>query len=184
MRTSAIGFLSYVRADDEHDGGYLTEFRERLSGEVFAQTGERFDIFQDRNDIAWGQNWSERIRDCIESVNFLICIITPRFFRSEACCAEFDRFVRLEQAIGRTDLILPVYYIDSPVLNDEAKRNADPVARQIGMRNYVDWRVLRFEPLNSSAGKRMLARLAGDIRLSLESSRVSSERGRNLDTVG
>lgn len=53
MSSNAIGFMSYVRADDEHDAGYLTDFRERLSGEVRAQTGMRFDIFQDRHDIAW-----------------------------------------------------------------------------------------------------------------------------------
>jgi hypothetical protein len=127
-----------------------------------------------------GQNWSERIRDCIESVNFLICIITPRFFRSEACRAEFDRFVKLEQAIGRSDLILPVYYIDSPLLNDEEKRNADPIAQLIGMRNYADWRALRFESLNSPAAKRMLARLATDIRLALESRRPLGEYRHDL----
>ncbi|MET0982964.1 MAG: toll/interleukin-1 receptor domain-containing protein [Telluria sp.] len=163
MNKYPIGFMSYARADDEHDKGYLTEWRERLSGEVCAQTGERFDIFQDRNDIAWGHNWRERIRDCIDVVNFLICIITPRFFRSDPCREEFERFVKLEQAMGRSDLILPVYYIDSTLLNDEMQRNADSVARLIGMRNYVDWRPLRFESLDTPAAKKMLARLAADI---------------------
>ena len=44
-------FMSYVRFEDEHEGGRLTEFRERLSAEVQMQTGEEFPIFQDRNDI-------------------------------------------------------------------------------------------------------------------------------------
>ena len=185
MSNNSIGFMSYVRADDEHDAGYLSEFRERLSGEVRAQTGVRFDIFQDRNDIAWGQNWRERIRDCIESVNFLICIITPSFFRSEACREEFERFVRLERAVGRSDLILPVYYIDSPLLNDEAQRKADAVASLVAMRNYVDWRDLRFEPLHSPAAKKMLARLAADIRQALESRPAPGKPGPSLvlDTV-
>jgi F-box protein 11 len=181
MSNNPIGFMSYARADDEHDKGYLTEFRERLSGEVYAQAGERFDIFQDRNDIAWGQNWRERIRDCIYSVHFLICIMTPRFFRSDACRAEFERFVKLERAIGRDDLILPVYYIDSPVLNDVEKRNGDPVAQLIGMRNYVDWRDLRFEPLDSPTAKKRMARLASDIRLALENRPLSEDARRALD---
>ncbi|WP_312549761.1 toll/interleukin-1 receptor domain-containing protein [Massilia sp.] len=180
MSSNAIGFMSYVRADDEHDAGYLTDFRERLSGEVRAQTGMRFDIFQDRHDIAWGQNWRERIRDCIESVNFLICIITPSIFRSDACREEFERFVRLERAVGRSDLILPVYYIDSPLLNDEAQRMADAVASLVAMRNYVDWRNLRFEPLSSPAAKKMLARLASDIRLAMDSRPVEGDPGRRL----
>ena len=178
MSNNSIGFMSYVRADDEHDAGYLTEFRERLSGEVRAQTGRRFDIFQDRNDIAWGQSWRERIRDCIESVNFLICIITPSFFCSQACREEFERFVRLEQAVGRNDLILPVYYIDSPLLNDEAQHGTDSVASLLAMRNYVDWRELRFEQLSSAPAKKMLARLASDIRRALESRPASGDSGR------
>ncbi|MFN2453615.1 MAG: right-handed parallel beta-helix repeat-containing protein [Pyrinomonadaceae bacterium] len=67
--------MSYVRFDDQHENGRLTEFRERLSGEVQMQTGESFSIFQDRNDILWGQHWKERIVDSIDAVTFLIPII-------------------------------------------------------------------------------------------------------------
>ena len=34
-----IAFLSYVRSDDDHDGGRITAFRKRLEGEVRMQTG-------------------------------------------------------------------------------------------------------------------------------------------------
>ena len=51
-----IAFMSYVRFQDAHDDGRLTKFRERLSTEVRVHTGEEFPIFQDRNDIEWGQN--------------------------------------------------------------------------------------------------------------------------------
>ena len=43
--------MSYVRSDDEHEEGRLTQFRQRLSGEVRMQAGQEFLIFQDRNDI-------------------------------------------------------------------------------------------------------------------------------------
>jgi len=52
-----VAFMSYVHFDDTHENGRLTQFRERLSAEVRMQTGEEFPIFQDRNDIRWGQNW-------------------------------------------------------------------------------------------------------------------------------
>ncbi len=77
-------FMSYVRTDDRHEEGRITQFRERLSGEVQMQTGEDFPIFQDRNDISWGQAWEERIEQSIDEVTFLIPIITPSFFRSPA----------------------------------------------------------------------------------------------------
>lgn len=168
MGRHPTGFMSYVRADDEHDRGSLTEFCRRLSGEVHAQTGELFHIFQDRNDIAWGQSWRERINDCIDAGTFLICIITPRFFMSDSCRNELERFVAREREIGRSDLILPVYYIDCPVLNEECRRDADPLAQLIGTRNYVDWRELRFESIDSPQAKKMLAKLATDIRRALE----------------
>ncbi len=40
---------------DRYDDGQLTQFRECLSAEVRAQTGEEFPIFQDRSDIVWGR---------------------------------------------------------------------------------------------------------------------------------
>lgn len=52
MSRTALAFMSYVNLDDQHEQGRLTRFRECLSGEVRMQTGEPFDIFQDRKDIA------------------------------------------------------------------------------------------------------------------------------------
>jgi hypothetical protein len=54
MGAKPAAFMSYVRFNDEHDDGQLSQFRERLSAEVRVQTGGEFAIFQDRNDIAWG----------------------------------------------------------------------------------------------------------------------------------
>jgi len=163
-----IAFLSYVQSDDEHDNRRLTEFRERLSAEVKMQTGEEFPIFQDRSEIHWGQNWSERIEKSIDSTTFLIPIITPSFFRSEACRRELELFLEREDEAGRGDLILAVYYVDSPVLNDEAKRENDPLAATLSTRQYADWRDLRFEPpTNPEVGHR-LAKLAIEIRDALE----------------
>src|SRR3982751_4267728 len=96
-----IAFMSYVRLDDQDENGRLTQFRERLSGEVRMQTGEAFDIFQDRNDIAWGQQWKERIDETLDAVTFLIPVITPTFFKSPACRNELERFLKREESLGR-----------------------------------------------------------------------------------
>ncbi len=66
--------MSYDREDD--DSGRLSELRVRLSGEVAAQLGGPFPIFQDREDIAWGQQWKKRIDESLDSVTFLIPIVT------------------------------------------------------------------------------------------------------------
>jgi cobaltochelatase CobT len=77
--------MSYVRFDDQYEDGRLTEFCQRLSGEVRLQTGSEFPIFQDRKDIAWGQQWQQRIHESLDAVTFLIPILTPDFFKREAC---------------------------------------------------------------------------------------------------
>jgi hypothetical protein len=47
MSPVPAAFMSYVRRDDQHEYRRLTEFRERLSGEVGLQIGDEFPIFQD-----------------------------------------------------------------------------------------------------------------------------------------
>jgi TIR domain-containing protein len=149
MDALPAAFMSYVHLDDAHEEGRLTEFRRRLSGEVRMLTGEDFHIFQDRKDIVWGQQWQHRIDESIDSVTFLIPIITPRFFKSMACRAELERFLDREAKLRRGDLILPVYYLNCPILDIEAKRETDPLARVIAARQFADWRDLRFEPFTS-----------------------------------
>jgi cobaltochelatase CobT len=71
--------MSYARFNDAHDDGQLSLFRERLAAEVRAQTGREFVIFQDRADIAWGQNWRQRIEETLDVVTLLLVVITPGF---------------------------------------------------------------------------------------------------------
>ncbi|MDO9097742.1 MAG: toll/interleukin-1 receptor domain-containing protein, partial [Candidatus Methanoperedens sp.] len=168
VKIQPIAFLSYVRSDDEHENGRLTQFCERLSAEVKMQTGEEFHIFQDRKDIKWGENWKERIEKTLDGVTFLILIITPSFFTSTACRDEFKRFIEREKKLNRNDLILPVYYVSSPLLDIKEKCAADEIAKIISSRQRVDWREIRFMlPTAPEYGKR-LAEIAVQIRESLE----------------
>ena len=163
-----VAFLSYVRSDDVHENGRLTQFCERLSAEVKMQTGEEFPIFQDRKDIRWGENWKERIENTLDEVTFLIPIITPSFFTSAPCRDEFNRFIEREKKLKRNDLILPVYYVSSPLLDIKEKCATDEIATIIASRQRVDWRDIRFVlPTAPEYGER-LAEIAVQIRESLE----------------
>lgn len=171
-------FLSYVRFDDEHEDGRLSEFRKRLSGEVRMQTGQEFPIFQDRNDISWGQNWQRRIDDSIDHSTFLICILTPGFFQSVACRKEVERFIEREKKLGRGDLILAVYYVECLQLRDKKQIDKDKIAKLVNSRQYVDWRELRFEPFTSAEAGKSLAQIASQIRDALQRpSGKSRDRG-------
>lgn len=159
-------FLSYVRKDDKY--ALLSTFRERLSEEIRLQTGEDFSIFQDWKDIGWGQNWRKRIAESLDDAVFFIPILTPAYFNSGACREELTLFLEREKKLERDDLILAVYYVDCPVLNDAAKRAKDQLAELIASRNYVDWRELRFEPFTSPQIGKLLARMGRQVRDALE----------------
>ena len=171
QKPKPAAFMSYVQSDDKH--GPLTQFRERLSDEVHIQTGEEFSIFQDRKDILWGQNWKKRIEESIDEVTFLIPIITPSFFNSPTCRDELQRFLEREKELERDDLVLPTYYVDCPLLNDEEKRAGDELAQAIVDHQYADWRDLRFEPFASPQVGKTLAKLAVQIRDALERVQIS-----------
>jgi hypothetical protein len=160
-----IAFLSYVRNDDDHDLGAITKLRERLEGEVKVQSGRPFEIFQDRNDIRWGQFWDERITDSLSEATFLIPIITPSFFQSVACRKEFDAFLKMEQTLGVPRLILPLYYVTCDQLGQAP--HGDPVVKAIGERQWTDWRAFRFKPFDDHDVRSALATLASNIKASI-----------------
>jgi len=161
--------MSYVRSDDANDNGRISELRKRLEGEIRVQSGDNtFHIFQDREDIAWGEQWAQRINESLDAVTFLFPVITPGFFKSTACRDELKRFLEREKQLRRQDLILPIHYVDTPLLSHAAKGKTDELAKLIANRQHADWRELRFEPLDSSVVGRVLAKLAKEVVDALE----------------
>jgi parallel beta-helix repeat protein len=158
-------FFSYVHSDDEHDGGQIQRLRDVLEGEVQMQLGEKdFQIFIDRDHIKWGQKWRRRIDESLEAITLLIPILTPAFLASKECRREVEEFLAHERKRGRDDLILPIYYVGAPQLDDPQRRDADPLASELATRQYADWRELRFEPFTSSVVRQRVAQLAGRMR--------------------
>ncbi len=139
-------FLSYVRLDDEHEAGRITELGKLLAGEVRFQTGQPFHIFQDR-DIRWGEAWRARIEQAVDTATFFLPVITPSFFRSAPCRTELTRFLEREKRLGRTDLILPLYYVrlcscaGAPGACAHARE--DPLKVAVFAHQFADWRKLR-----------------------------------------
>jgi parallel beta-helix repeat protein len=162
-KNKPAALMSYVHSDDKYK--QLSTLRERLSDEVGMQIGIEFPIFQDTKDIHWGQSWEQRINDALdEEITFLIPIITPSFFNSRLCRDELERFLVVENKLKRNDLILPIYFVDTLLLNDPKLRANDPLAEVIASRQYADWRDLRFEPFTNPLVGKTLAQLAVQIR--------------------
>ena len=132
------------------------------------QTGDKFPIFQDREDILVGEQWRVRIRTAIDGATLLVAVITPSYLRSEACREEVSLFAARERSLGRDDLIVPILYVASPGLADQD----DEIAQLLSSRQYVDWTTHRFEDPQSNDVRRAIARLAKQIVRALERSQA------------
>ncbi|HMG04953.1 MAG TPA: toll/interleukin-1 receptor domain-containing protein [Chthoniobacterales bacterium] len=161
-------FFSYARFDDSRDNGRVSQLRDRLAREVRAQTGDSFEIWQDRTSIQWGEQWKERIDHAIDTLTFLIVVVTPSWFKSAACRGEFERFLGVEKKRGRADLILPIVYIDTPVLNEAVKRGDDPVAMELATRQLFRIDDLRHRKWMPSNIGRQIEQMALAIRDALQ----------------
>ena len=153
-----MAFMSYARNDD-HDNK-LTRLRESLKIMTRVVSGKSFEIFQDREDIAPGQRWGEVIETALDQVMFLIAIITPSFFTSDACREELRRFRVREEALKRNDLIIPIYYVKCPSLTNPSIIARDEDVRFIVERQWIDWRIVRFKNIEEGEIQVMLDYLA------------------------
>jgi hypothetical protein len=152
-------FISYARRDDAAYSRRITGLRQKLEGMVASAIGQDFEIFQDCEGIAWGQRWRSRLDEALEEALFLIPILTPSYFNSQACRAELETFLELERRSGRKDRILSLYFLTAPVY----EQKNDPLAAILGERQHRDWRHLRIDPLGSPKVMRALDSLAREL---------------------
>lgn len=137
----------------------MSRFVDELRREISQQLGQDFPIFRDREHLEWGQNWRRRIDESLDSVTFLIAILSPSFFRSEECRRELDRFRERERQLGRDDLILSVVWIKPDEFADE-KNQLTEFLRQ---RQYVSWERFRHHRSLTVTAKRQIASLARQV---------------------
>ena len=165
-------FLSYVHADDENDTGRILALAQDVSEEFEALTGEAFSIVSDRELLKWGAGWRQEIATAIAVSRFLVCIVSPRFFGSTECRSELEHFVSVAKEFGRSDLVLPILYIETDDLNENSP---DAVRALVASLQYVDWRNLRFEDRESGKYRKGVNGLASEIRDRLTSLPDSGE---------
>jgi hypothetical protein len=167
-------FLSYSHADDAFLEGAISWLRQELQRASKAVTGREFKIFQDRDGIAFGEDWQERLDKALESTVVMLPILTPSFFASDACCSEVSKFLDYEKRKGRNDLILPIYLIDTKIDDDSSDSHSDHVARILMERQHRDWRRIAFDLKGSQDIKLRIARLAREIDEAMEDRKTSN----------
>jgi formylglycine-generating enzyme required for sulfatase activity len=171
-----VGFFSYAREDDADSNGASSALRSRIQGELRGQLGrstKTFRLWQDKEAIPSGTFWETEIKNAVAQASFFIPIITPTVVASPYCRFELDAFLAREAALGRSDLVFPILYIDVPSLQDSVR--PDAVLSLIAKRQYVDWREFRHLDVNSTEVRRAIERFCGHIRDALRRPWVSPE---------
>jgi parallel beta-helix repeat protein len=178
MQKTSAGFWSYVHADDEYERGRIVRLRERLRQSVQFHTGVPFEVFLDKKDIGWGQQWEDRIKNSLNDALLLFPIITPRYFASKPCREEFLAFRERQEKLGRDDLILPIYYLTTDIL--EGRRgniDADQseVVQYLLGHQYEDFRSLRATEETDPSYSQSIERLGQRVTEALKRSRSGSD---------
>jgi hypothetical protein len=160
MAGEAVGFWSYVHADDEDDHGRILALSEDLESAYRLQTGEKLNLFVDRDDVEWGAAWKERIDNAIAGTTFFIPIITPSYFKSPECRRELLKFAREAEALGLTELLTSVYWVRVAALQDAPEASQDEAIRLVAKYNWQDLRDERLENRDSALYRKSLSKLA------------------------
>lgn len=145
---SYSAFWSYVRKDNQNDGGRILQLAEDIASEYELITGDELDIFRDVHDIAWGEDWRNKITRALAGIAFLMPVLTPSYFKSPTCREELQEFADSADRLGLKELLLPVLYIDVPQLSDPEPH--DPLVALVKRYNWVDWRENRLRDRGSA----------------------------------
>jgi hypothetical protein len=166
MVEGPVGFWSYVHDHNDAVDGAILGLRRLIMGAYSILTGEDLTLFVD-TEINWGEEWEKRIADSIAGTTFFIPVITPRFFKSQACRQEvIDFTTKATEASGLNELCLPILFVEVPFLSKDAE---DPVVRLVAKTQYVKWHKLRLLDAGSSEHRTAVHELAVEIdRISRE----------------
>ena len=133
---SVKAFCSYVHKDNESFSHTVESLVQDFRSLHEAETGRDLEIFFDREDIGWGQDLRNAVSQSVENATFLLPIITARYFQSPWCRDELLSFHGKCQALGVTELILPVVLAAKSQIVEESE---DEVVRIIAQIRYIDW---------------------------------------------
>lgn len=152
------GFWSYAHADDDADGGRITELARDLIAQYEMVTGESIDLFIDRDSLEWGNVWREKVDGSLASVAFFVPVLTPRYFKSTECRRELRTFMTEAERLGLGALVMPLHYVDFPGLHEEPL--SDDLIALVKKYQWALWTDLRFAARDSEEYRRGVAGLA------------------------
>jgi hypothetical protein len=162
---TAVAFLSYAHADDDADEGRIRRLAAKIQNEYQFLTAQRLEIFIDRSDIRWGQQWKERVDGALQSTTFFIPVLTNSFFASDECRREFLEFYNTTTSLGVAQWLLAIRY--GPVA-DLRPASKDPIKAIAASTQYKSWEELRLVDENSAEHRSAVNDMAKELKHLME----------------
>ncbi len=129
-------FISYAREDNAD--GFVGEFVERLVANPDSEKlfGAKPRVFFDQEAVRDMDDWESKVQAEADASRFLVVLLSPNYFQSELCAAEFARRLKNKNCSSPSDAGIAIVQIaDVPGLFDEG---AVDVPQKLRMR-FPDW---------------------------------------------
>lgn len=144
-------FTSYAQLDrDQYLERFIADFRRELQVLTAIPDTKQL-VFFDRDGVAAGDRWSQKILNTINVSDILLCLMSPAYFTRDWCARELEAFLRrmsrLQPTAAQSRFIFPVWW-QVPV-------TPRPLPARLSQYHYRD---AQFPPAYESAGIRPLAR--------------------------
>ncbi|WAS93600.1 hypothetical protein [Nannocystis punicea] len=144
--------------DERQDYEKIHELLERA---VRSSTGDRnLHIFAPHRDVRAGQTRRQTLLDAIDAAKVLIVVVEPLLLSDDETCELMTRFLQPERTERR---LVPIYWMKCPEIDDEQRRERDVWGQKLWELQPVDWRMLRFQPPESTEFRSAVAALAEEI---------------------
>lgn len=167
-------FLSYVHADNEALHGRIVKFAHDLVDAYALLYGHTLQLFVDREDIAWGEDWANKLKQELGTATFLLSAVTPRYLSSNACREEVLTFSTvITQAHEPMQLLLPLMWVD--ISTTDVVDSNDPVRQRLLASQYEDVTSLRRVDPSSAEYYKVVEHIATRLRHTIEQ-RISVEQ--------
>ncbi|MFJ6152731.1 toll/interleukin-1 receptor domain-containing protein [Micromonospora profundi] len=158
-------FISYARTDNEIFNGVVDEFKKRLKGLYEAQTGRTLQVFVDRDDLGWGEDWRSGITSSVNSATAFIPLISMKYFTREHCREELMAYYESARVKGVTGLILPVIIAGGANIRAEDSRDEVQVIEKL---NYKSIESAILEGYDSGAWLKAMNEITNSLILAVE----------------
>ncbi len=151
-------FWSYVHADNDAVRNRITLLAEDLQRAFEMQTGEKLQLFVDKDAIEWGEGWRQKVDSGLTLAAFFVPIMTPRYFQSPQCRRELQYFAKNATRLGGKERVAPIHYVDVPAFGEDSPE--DELVALVKTYQWEDWRELRLFDPSAEPYCRAVARLA------------------------